>query len=112
MQRLVERGSLPHLSNRLFGHFSIAGTQPFLDPADFSWTALLEEHYPAISQEAERVLKVRAALPNFQDVAPDWSGLAATTSGRPSGSPATASGTTPTACAVHTRRRFYGRSQV
>ena len=42
-----------------------------LDPAGFSWTALLEQHYPAIREEAERVLTVRAALPNFHDVAPD-----------------------------------------
>jgi len=71
VQRLVECSSLPRLSNRVFGHFSAVGTQPFLDPAGFSWTALLEQHYPAIREEAERVLTVRAALPNFHDVAPD-----------------------------------------
>ena len=43
VQRLAERSSLPHLSNRLFGRFSIVGTQPFLDLAGFLWTALLEE---------------------------------------------------------------------
>jgi aspartyl/asparaginyl beta-hydroxylase (cupin superfamily) len=63
--------ALPELAHRTFGRFSEVGTQPFLDPVDFSWTALLEEHYPAIRAEAERVLQVRDALPNFQDIAPD-----------------------------------------
>jgi aspartyl/asparaginyl beta-hydroxylase (cupin superfamily) len=56
---------------RAFGRFSAVGTEPFLDPSEFSWTALLEEHYPAIRAEAERVLRVRDALPNFQNIAPD-----------------------------------------
>lgn len=55
-----------------FGRFSTVGLEPFLDPAEFAWTSLLEEHYPAIRAEAERALMVRAALPNFQDVAPGW----------------------------------------
>jgi aspartyl/asparaginyl beta-hydroxylase (cupin superfamily) len=63
--------AIPELAHRAFGRFSEVGTEPFLDPADFSWTALLEEHYPAIRAEAERVLQVRDALPNFQDIAPD-----------------------------------------
>lgn len=46
-------------------------TTPFLDPKQFPWTALLEDHYPAIRAEAERVLHVRSALPNFQDAAPN-----------------------------------------
>lgn len=46
-------------------------TEPFLDPAEFAWTTLLEQHYPAIRAEAERVLQVRDALPSFQDIAPD-----------------------------------------
>ncbi len=56
---------------RVFGRFSTVGTEPFLDPAEFEWTALLEEHYPAIRAEGQRVQRVRAALPNFQDIAPD-----------------------------------------
>ena len=63
--------AVPELAHRTFGRFSAVGTEPFLDPADFAWTALLEEHYPAIRAEAERVLQVRDALPNFQDIAPD-----------------------------------------
>lgn len=63
--------TLPRPDHRLFGRFSKVGTTPFLDPEQFSWTPLLEAHYPAIRAEAERVLQVRSALPNFQDVAPE-----------------------------------------
>jgi aspartyl/asparaginyl beta-hydroxylase (cupin superfamily) len=62
---------IPELAHRAFGRFSTVPTDPFLDPAPFTWTALLEEHYPAIRAEAGQVLKVRDALPNFQDIAPD-----------------------------------------
>ncbi len=63
--------AIPDLAHRTFGRFSQVGTKPFLDPAEFPWTALLEQHYLAIRAEAERVLQVRDALPNFQDIAPD-----------------------------------------
>jgi aspartyl/asparaginyl beta-hydroxylase (cupin superfamily) len=63
--------SIPNAVHRTFGRFSRVGTEPFLDPGQFPWTALLEEHYPAIRAEAELVLQVRDALPNFQDIAPD-----------------------------------------
>lgn len=55
-----------------FGPFSTVGVEPFLDPGELGWTSLLESYYPAIRAEAEHVLRVRRALPNFQDVAPDW----------------------------------------
>jgi aspartyl/asparaginyl beta-hydroxylase (cupin superfamily) len=63
--------TLPDAVHRAFGRFSVVGTEPFLDPAALPWTALLERHYPAIRSEAERVLRVRDALPNFQDIAPE-----------------------------------------
>jgi aspartyl/asparaginyl beta-hydroxylase (cupin superfamily) len=63
--------ALPDLMHRTIGRLSTVGTEPFLDPAVFPWTDLLEKHYPAIRAEAERVLAVRDALPNFQDIAPD-----------------------------------------
>jgi aspartyl/asparaginyl beta-hydroxylase (cupin superfamily) len=63
--------ALPNAVHRTFGRFSLVGTEPFLDPAALAWTALLEHHYPAIRSEAERVLRVRDALPNFQDIAPE-----------------------------------------
>jgi aspartyl/asparaginyl beta-hydroxylase (cupin superfamily) len=63
--------AIPNAAHRTFGRFSEVGTEPFLDPTQFAWTALLEDHYPAIRAEAERVLQVRDALPNFQDIAPD-----------------------------------------
>jgi aspartyl/asparaginyl beta-hydroxylase (cupin superfamily) len=71
-QAAVQRSrTIPELAHRAFGRFSTVPTTPFLDPTLFPWTALLEEHYPAIRAEAEQVLKVRDALPNFQDIAPD-----------------------------------------
>jgi aspartyl/asparaginyl beta-hydroxylase (cupin superfamily) len=62
---------IPNAAHRTFGRFSEVGTEPFLAPGQFPWTALLEQHYPAMRAEAERVLHVRDALPNFQDIAPD-----------------------------------------
>ena len=71
-QALVQRSrAIPELAHRTFGRFSEVGTDPFLDPSEFSWTSTLEQHYPAIRAEAERVLQVRDALPNFQDIAPE-----------------------------------------
>ena len=63
--------TVPNLAHRTFGRFSAVPTDPFRDPAAFPRTATLEDHYPAIRAEAERVLRVRDALPNFQDVAPE-----------------------------------------
>ena len=71
-QRAVQGSrAIPDLVHRTIGRMSTVGTEPFLDPAEFASTALLERHYPAIRAEAERVLRVRDALPNFQDIAPD-----------------------------------------
>lgn len=62
---------MPDLISWLIGRFSLVGTEPFLDPDQFGWTHLLEAHYPAIRAEAEQVLQVQDALPNFQDIAPN-----------------------------------------
>jgi beta-hydroxylase len=71
VQRLTQRTDvLRRLVHRLYGRFSRVDTRPFLDPAQFPWTHLLAAHYPAIRAEAEQVLRVRDALPNFQDIAP------------------------------------------
>ncbi len=63
--------ALPDLAHRTFGRYSTVATDPFLDPSLLPWTPLLEEHYLAIREEAQQVLRVRDALPNFQDIAPD-----------------------------------------
>ncbi len=63
--------AVPELANRVFGRFSTVSTEPFLDAHGMPWTALLERHYPALRAEADRVLAVREALPNFQDIGPD-----------------------------------------
>ncbi|MGI9017904.1 MAG: aspartyl/asparaginyl beta-hydroxylase domain-containing protein, partial [Euzebya sp.] len=72
VQRLTQPTDvLRRLVHRLFGRFSLVDTGPFLDPAQFPWTHLLATHCPTIRAEAEQVLRVREALPNFQDIAPD-----------------------------------------
>ena len=72
IQQVAQANRLvPDLVHRLYGRFSLVGTEPFLDRDQFDWTHLLESHYPAIREEAEQVLRVRDALPNFQDIAPD-----------------------------------------
>ncbi len=72
VQRMVEGNrSVAALVHRLYGWFSLVGTEPFLDPEQFAWTHLLEAHHDDIRAEAEAVLTVRDALPNFQDIAPD-----------------------------------------
>jgi ornithine lipid ester-linked acyl 2-hydroxylase len=72
VQRVVQGNRVvPELVHRLFGRFSLVGTEPFLDPDQFPWTHLLESHVAAIRAEAEQVLRVRDALPNFHDIAPD-----------------------------------------
>lgn len=100
-QRTVQssRSSLRAV-HRAFGWFSEVGTELFLDAGQFGWTALLQEHHPAIRAEAERFLLVREALPNSQDVAPHQIPLSSDDQWTTSGSSATTSGTTPTACAA------------
>lgn len=61
----------PRAVNALVGKLSAVGTEPFLDPADFPWTRLLEDNVEQIAADLQRVLTVREALPNFQDIAPD-----------------------------------------
>jgi aspartyl/asparaginyl beta-hydroxylase (cupin superfamily) len=49
--------------------------QPFLDPADFSWTRRLEQGWPTIRKELDDVMRHRNSLPNFQDLSPDQRAL-------------------------------------
>lgn len=49
--------------------------QPFLDPADFSWTRGLEENWRLIRNELDVVMLHRNSLPNFQDLSPDQRAL-------------------------------------
>lgn len=56
---------LLHLNNRLIGH--AVTLQPVYDPADFAWTALLEQRWEAIRDEARAVLETRR-LPRIEQV--------------------------------------------
>jgi hypothetical protein len=43
--------AIPNAAHRTFGRFSAVGTEPFLDPGQFRWTPLLEQHYRPSGQK-------------------------------------------------------------
>lgn len=66
----VLQGLLRQLE-RLLGGSSRVPNQAFFDPADFSWTQMLEKNWYAIRRELDEVMRHRNSLPNFQDISPD-----------------------------------------
>ncbi|MGI8803806.1 MAG: aspartyl/asparaginyl beta-hydroxylase domain-containing protein [Solirubrobacteraceae bacterium] len=56
---------------RLIGRASRVGEATFFDPGDFAWTRRLEDGWPQIRSELDRVLEDREDLPNFQDISVD-----------------------------------------
>jgi beta-hydroxylase len=56
-------------------HYSTVPTTPFLPVDLFPWTATLEEGFPAIRDELDRVLRYRDELPNFQDISTDQASI-------------------------------------
>ena len=61
---------LPALE-RWIGRSSQVGEATFFDAAEFPWVRKLEEGWPAIRAELDRVLEDREGLPNFQDISVD-----------------------------------------
>lgn len=53
---------------KVIAPFSTVGNPPVFPNAEFPWTALLEENWPAIRKELEQVLVYNDALPNLQDI--------------------------------------------
>jgi ornithine lipid ester-linked acyl 2-hydroxylase len=51
--------------------FALHGNPPVYDNATFPWAAEIEQAYPAIRAELERVLARKNELPNFQDISSD-----------------------------------------
>ena len=51
--------------------YAINGNPPVYDKATFPWASEIEEAYPDIRAELERVLVRKADLPNFQDISAD-----------------------------------------
>lgn len=60
---------------KLLTRFSLVPEQPFLDPASFGWTRLLEENWKSIRAELDQVMRHRKDLPNFQEISPDQASL-------------------------------------
>jgi len=51
--------------------FAVHGNPPVYDNADFPWTREIEQAYPEIRTELEKVLLRKSELPNFQDISAD-----------------------------------------
>ncbi len=60
---------------RWVGRRSLVGDTPFFDVDRFEWVKPLEEQWPTIREELERVLQDREALPSFQEISRDQIGL-------------------------------------
>ncbi len=60
---------------RLIGRASLVGEATFFDLADFEWTRAIEDGWPEIRAELDRVLEDRDLLPNFQDISVDQATL-------------------------------------
>jgi ornithine lipid ester-linked acyl 2-hydroxylase len=59
----------------LIARASLVGEAKFFDNASFPWTRRLEEGWPEIRAELDRVLEDREALPNFQDISVDQASI-------------------------------------
>jgi beta-hydroxylase len=55
--------------------YSRVPTTPFLGVDQFEWASRLEEGFPVIRQELDRVLEYRDQLPNFQDISTDQASI-------------------------------------
>jgi beta-hydroxylase len=55
--------------------YSTVPTTPFLAVDLFPWAARLEQGFPAIRGELDRVLEYRDELPNFQDISTDQASI-------------------------------------
>jgi len=60
---------------RLIAWASLVGEAKFFDSTSFPWTRRLEQGWPEIRAELDRVLEDREALPNFQDISVDQASI-------------------------------------
>jgi beta-hydroxylase len=60
---------------KLIARASLVGEATFFEPADFPWTSRVEQGWPQIRAELDRVLEDREALPNFQDISVDQASI-------------------------------------
>jgi ornithine lipid ester-linked acyl 2-hydroxylase len=59
----------------LIGRASLVGEATFFEATDFPWTRTVEDGWPAIRAELDRVLEDRELLPNFQDISVDQASI-------------------------------------
>lgn len=64
-------GDLIESCERLVNRYSLIADKPAFDPAEFPWTALLEENADAIKRECEAVLRFGDEIPSFHELSPD-----------------------------------------
>lgn len=62
---------LRRFMNRSIARYSLVGTAPVLDTAEFPWTADIEANWTTVLAEAESVLKEREAIPSLSEISPD-----------------------------------------
>jgi beta-hydroxylase len=68
-KRLKKLGKrLVHGVNGFIAKRSLVPERALMDPADFAWTATLQNHYPVIRRELEAVLAYRDHLPRLHDL--------------------------------------------
>jgi len=74
---LIYRVGEPILRNfeKAISQSSKIGDTPFFDaqkyPEHFEWVPMLEENWPVIREEVDRLLPYQEKLPSFQDISPD-----------------------------------------
>lgn len=69
---LIQAGKfLTRLIDRFLASQSLIGDPPAFDPKQFAWINTLEQNYPVIRQEAERLLQERELIPAFHEISPD-----------------------------------------
>ncbi|MGH9064960.1 MAG: aspartyl/asparaginyl beta-hydroxylase domain-containing protein [Acidimicrobiales bacterium] len=56
---------------KVFLRASTVPTTPFLDPADFPWTSILEDGWKDMRADLDELLRHRSDLPNIQEITPD-----------------------------------------
>lgn len=60
---------------KVMERYSEVPTTPFLDPAQFQWTKVLEDNWQIMREEVDQILENKEAIPNFQDISRDQKAL-------------------------------------
>jgi beta-hydroxylase len=60
---------------RVIARFSLVGDSEFFDVAHFPWVSEVEANWRDVREELDDILRFREAIPNFQDISAEQSGL-------------------------------------